>query len=87
MRPLRTVLMLADDYACDPRNTARGRLYKDADRADDINRGVVVDYRTTDVTAANFLNVCPDPSHAFGPWVATRTKAAAELRLACTHRC
>ena len=74
--------MLADDYACDPRNTDRGRLYKNQDHRHEINEGVQVvpspracsyceliltpelpysssqvDYRTVDVTSANFLNV------------------------------
>jgi phosphatidylinositol glycan class K len=51
------VLMLADDFACDPRNPERGRLYSDLQHSDDINRDVVVDYRGNDVSARNFLNV------------------------------
>jgi phosphatidylinositol glycan class K len=51
------VLMLADDYACDPRNAARGQIYGNYNHADELNRGVHVDYRGADVTPDNFLNV------------------------------
>eukprot|EP01043_Picozoa_sp_COSAG02_P046857 COSAG02_NODE_4427_length_5372_cov_4.047791_3_plen_368_part_00 len=51
------VLMLADDFACDPRNPERGRIYNDLAHSDDIFRDVVVDYRGSDVSSRNFLNV------------------------------
>ena len=51
------VLMLADDFACDPRNPERGRMYNDLEHSVDIYSDVSVDYRGNDVSARNFLNV------------------------------
>lgn len=51
------VLMLADDFACDPRNPERGRMYNDLEHSVDMYSDVLVDYRGNDVSARNFLNV------------------------------
>jgi phosphatidylinositol glycan class K len=51
------VLMLADDFACDARNTRRGHLYNSNTKATDLYEDVEVDYRGNDVTAANLLQV------------------------------
>ena len=43
--------MLADDFACDPRNPERGKIYSDLRHSSDLYDDVEVDYRGNDVTA------------------------------------
>lgn len=52
------ILMLADDIACNPRNTFPGTVYGNRDRALDLyGDSVEVDYGGYDVTVENFLRL------------------------------
>ncbi|KAK9472235.1 peptidase C13 family-domain-containing protein [Dipodascopsis tothii] len=52
------ILMLADDVACNPRNTFPGTVYNNADRALDLyGSNIEVDYRGYEVTVEKFLRV------------------------------
>lgn len=52
------ILMLADDVACNPRNSAPGAVYGNADRQLDLyGDSVEVDYSGYDVTVESFLRV------------------------------
>lgn len=52
------ILMLADDVACNPRNTFPGTVFNNADRALDLyGDSIEVDYRGNEVTVENFLRL------------------------------
>jgi glycosylphosphatidylinositol transamidase (GPIT) subunit GPI8 len=52
------ILMLADDIACNPRNTFPGTVFNNADRAIDLyGDNIEVDYRGYEVTVENFIRL------------------------------
>jgi phosphatidylinositol glycan class K len=57
------ILMLADDAACNPRNTFAGTVYSNAARQLDLyGESIEVDYRGTEVTVENFIRLLTGPS-------------------------
>jgi glycosylphosphatidylinositol transamidase (GPIT) subunit GPI8 len=66
------ILMLADDIACNPRNSFPGTVFNNADRALDLyGDNIEVDYRGYEVTVENFIRLLtgtlPSPLLAGGP--------------------
>jgi len=52
------ILMLADDIACNPRNSFPGTVFNNADRALDLyGDNIEVDYRGYEVTVENFIRL------------------------------
>jgi len=52
------ILMLAEDYACNPRNKYPGTIYGNMDQSQNLYEGEIeVDYRGEEVTVDNFLRV------------------------------
>ena len=52
------ILMLADDIACNPRNTFPGSVFNNADRALDLyGENIEVDFRGYEVTVENFIRL------------------------------
>ena len=52
------ILMLADDVACNTRNTFPGAVYANADRRLDLyGENIEVDYRGYEVTVENFIRL------------------------------
>ncbi|ORY86413.1 GPI-anchor transamidase precursor [Protomyces lactucae-debilis] len=52
------ILMLADDIACNPRNTFPGAIFNNQDRALDLyGENIEVDYRGYEVTVENFIRL------------------------------
>jgi Peptidase C13 family len=52
------ILMLADDAACNPRNTFAGTVYSNAARQLDLyGENIEVDYRGAEVTVENFIRL------------------------------
>jgi phosphatidylinositol glycan class K len=50
--------MLADDIACNPRNSFPGTVFNNADRALDLyGDNIEVDYRGYEVTVENFIRL------------------------------
>ena len=57
----RSILMLPDDMACNPRNAFPGTVYSNADRAVDLyGDNIEVDYRGYEVTVENFIRLLTD---------------------------
>lgn len=64
----RIILMLADDVACDARNTFPATVFNNADRQLDLyGRNVEVDYRGYDVTVENFIRILTGRQSATTP--------------------
>jgi phosphatidylinositol glycan class K len=54
----RIILMLADDAACDPRNSSPGTVFNNRDhRINLYGESVEVDYRGYEVTVENFIRL------------------------------
>ena len=52
------ILMLADDVACNPRNTFPATVYAETGRSLDLyGEGIEVDYRGYEVTVESFLRL------------------------------
>lgn len=57
----RIILMLADDIACNPRNSDPGRVYESFPHVDNLyTDDIEVDYTGSDVSVANLLRVLTD---------------------------
>lgn len=52
------ILMLADDVACNPRNSFAGKVYANAGRYLDLyGESIEVDYRGYEVSVENFIRL------------------------------
>jgi phosphatidylinositol glycan class K len=63
------ILMLADDVACNPRNSFPATVYANSGRRTDLyGEGIEVDYRGYEVTAESFLRLLTGVccSHGYG---------------------
>lgn len=55
------ILMLADDIACNPRNSFSGSIFNNQDRGIDLyGENIEVDYRGYEVTVENFIRLLTD---------------------------
>ena len=63
------ILMLADDIACNPRNSFPGTVFNNADRALDLyGDNIEVDYRGYEVTVENFIRLLTGTTHTHTPY-------------------
>eukprot|EP01119_Soliformovum_irregulare_P015541 TRINITY_DN4379_c0_g1_i3.p1 TRINITY_DN4379_c0_g1~~TRINITY_DN4379_c0_g1_i3.p1 ORF type:complete len:350 (-),score=56.40 TRINITY_DN4379_c0_g1_i3:73-1122(-) len=62
------ILMLADDMACNPRNTHAGQIFNNANRHLNLyGKNIEVDYRGYEVNVENFIRVLTGRNHPSSP--------------------
>jgi glycosylphosphatidylinositol transamidase (GPIT) subunit GPI8 len=72
--------MLADDIACNPRNSFPGTVFNNADRALDLyGDNIEVDYRGYEVTVENFIRLLTGPRVSGGADDRTSVSRYAEV--------
>jgi GPI-anchor transamidase subunit K len=75
------ILMLADDIACNPRNSFPGTVFNNADRALDLyGDNIEVDYRGYEVTVENFIRLLTGDNSEIRPDFRTSVTRYTEIK-------